>query len=123
DFQEMALPDSAPNMLNYVRSRAARAVREAMLNRQGPVHVNFPFREPLMPDLNLPNLWGEGKTVSYNMTYVGEKRLPDESLMLLAEKLISKKKGVIVCGPQFDPSLAPALSQLSEKLQIPILAD
>lgn len=122
-FQEMAIPDASPNMLNYVRARAARAVREAVSDRKGPVHVNFPFREPLMPDIRLENLWGKKSPDSYNVSYNGRKRLTEEALQQLGKKLVGKKNGLLVCGPQVDKSLAPSICKLSESLQIPILAD
>src|SRR5699024_9288339 len=42
-FQEMALPEATSDMLNYVRSKAARAVYLAAEGNAGPVHLNFPF--------------------------------------------------------------------------------
>src|SRR5438874_8088130 len=48
-FVEMPLPDAAEPALRYVRATAARAVATAMEGPAGPVHLNLPFREPLMP--------------------------------------------------------------------------
>lgn len=50
-FTDSALPDSHPEMLAYIRSLAARAAGEAKKAPRGPVHINFPLREPLMPNL------------------------------------------------------------------------
>src|SRR5699024_4132165 len=61
DFQEMELPQASSSMLNYVRNRAARVVRLTQQGNPGPVHVNFPFREPLMPNIQLEYLWGESE--------------------------------------------------------------
>lgn len=119
---EMALPESSPEMLNYVRNRAARVMTEAKANNPGPIHVNFPFREPLTPDLSLNELWGNKRKSSYNITYQGEKHLSARQLTLLSEKLYHKQ-GVIVCGPQTDKELAPSIVTLSEALDAPILAD
>lgn len=49
-FNEMALPEATPEMLGYVRSKAARSVYKAKEGNPGPVHLNFPFREPLHTD-------------------------------------------------------------------------
>lgn len=119
---EMALPEATPSMLQYVRNRAARVFQDAIGNNAGPVHVNFPFREPLLPDLTLTNVWGMQQKTSYNVTYEGEKRLPKPQLEKLASKLLNKR-GVIVCGPQMDEHLATAIVKLSDQLQAPILAD
>src|SRR5690625_3739819 len=123
DFKEMELPDDASYMLRYVRSRAARAVREAEQENEGPVHQNFPFREPLLPDLTLQNLWGEQDGSCYNQSYSGNRRLTGEQLTRLSEKIQQHKRGLIVCGPQVDESLGIAITALSEQLNIPVLAD
>src|SRR5258708_27288374 len=48
-FVEMALPEATPAALRYVLATADRAVAEALAAPAGPVHLNFPFREPLGP--------------------------------------------------------------------------
>src|SRR5699024_9549730 len=74
DFQEMALPEASSSMLNYVRNRAARVVRLTQQGNPGPVHVNFPFREPLMPNVQLEYLWGESEK-PYNKYWAGEREI------------------------------------------------
>jgi len=49
-FMEMALPETSPELLRYVRTVAAKAVALAQGSFPGPVHLNFPFREPLVPE-------------------------------------------------------------------------
>src|SRR5699024_8955264 len=66
DFQEMALPEASSSMLNYVRNRAARVVRLTQQGNPGPVHVNFPFREPLMLTFKLEFYWGELENLYIN---------------------------------------------------------
>ena len=122
-FQEMALPEASDRMLSYVREKAARAVYEAGSGNAGPVHLNFPFREPLIPDFSLDNLWGNKNNPSHYLTYNGEKRLTKVQLNHLINKLTSKQKGVIVCGPQVDEDLAQAITELASKLAVPVLAD
>ena len=45
----MPLPEASDDMLRYVRMVAARAVATTAEKAPGPVHLNFPFREPLVP--------------------------------------------------------------------------
>lgn len=124
DFTEMALPENTPSMIRYVRNRAARAVQTTVHGNPGPVHLNFPFREPLLPDLTLKNLWGtraQGK--SYNQTYMGKQRLNDVTLEDLIETFQEKRDGLIVCGPQVNEQLAEKITILAKRLQVPVLAD
>ncbi len=122
-FQEMALPEQEPAMLQYARSKAARAFYTAAEGNPGPVHLNFPFREPLMPDFSLENIWGDSNGKSHHQTYTGGKRLEQHQLDKLIEQLSVHQKGLLVCGPQFDPDLAEAVCLLAEKWQLPVLAD
>src|SRR5687768_3269240 len=48
-FVEVALPEATPAMVRYARVLACRAVATAAASPAGPVHLNFPFREPLVP--------------------------------------------------------------------------
>src|SRR5437762_2629729 len=57
-FVEMPLPDAAEPALRYVRATAARAVATALEGPAGPVHLNLPFREPLVPQS--PDYWHHG---------------------------------------------------------------
>src|SRR5699024_5634845 len=98
-FEEMAVPDDTPEMLDFVRHRAARACRIAEGPIAGPVHLNFPFREPLVPDFSLENIWGR-RSDRFNILHTGKKRLEVAQLMQLAKMVQSHKRGVIVCGPQ-----------------------
>ncbi|WP_337018541.1 2-succinyl-5-enolpyruvyl-6-hydroxy-3-cyclohexene-1-carboxylic-acid synthase [Oceanobacillus massiliensis] len=128
-FHEMALPEASPQMLSYARNKAARSVYMAQEGNPGPVHLNFPFREPLTPDFSLEDIWGDRGTSEYlqtqsvNPVMDGKKRLAEEQIKQLAEKFGNGRKGLIVCGPQNDSKLAAAVTELAGKLGIPILAD
>lgn len=122
EFIEMALPEATAAQLRYVRSRAARIVRIASMGERGPVHVNFPFAEPLLPDVSLPNVWGD-RQVEYNPSYDGIKTLNEEQLTALARNIEGNRRGLLVCGPQVDGGLASAVVSLAKTLNIPILAD
>ena len=46
-FVEMAPPEQSIEMIRYARTVCARAVSTAAQAPSGPVHINFPLREPL----------------------------------------------------------------------------
>ncbi|WP_404453801.1 2-succinyl-5-enolpyruvyl-6-hydroxy-3-cyclohexene-1-carboxylic-acid synthase [Virgibacillus necropolis] len=122
-FHEMALPDDDTRMLNYARSKASRAVHLASEGNAGPVHVNIPIREPLVPDFTLENLWGNKDNSTYLPTLDGKKRVDQTLLTYLLDKLSQKKRGLIVCGPQTNEDLAEAVTALAAKWNVPVLAD
>lgn len=122
-FHEMALPEATPDMLRYVRSKASRAMYVASEGNAGPVHLNFPFREPLVPDLDLPDIWGQQTEGCFHAVYEGKKALSKLAVDRLVNQMLNKNKGVIVCGPQIDPDLADVISELAQVWQVPILAD
>src|SRR4051794_32751469 len=51
-FSEMALPEKSDEIIRYARTVCARAVAIATSAPSGPVHLNFPFREPLIPKMD-----------------------------------------------------------------------
>src|SRR5699024_7597107 len=90
-FHEMALPEATPEMLVYARKQAARAVQVAKMDNPGPVHLNFPFREPLIPDFSLDDIWGKnGEQVTAKM-YGGVPTLREEQLESVVTAIANKK--------------------------------
>ncbi|MBP1969554.1 2-succinyl-5-enolpyruvyl-6-hydroxy-3-cyclohexene-1-carboxylate synthase [Virgibacillus natechei] len=122
-FHEMALPEATPNMLGYVRSKAGIAIYKAEEGNAGPVHLNFPLREPLHIDFSLDNIWGSENEKPFTSTFDGMKKLPDQQVQQLVDRLQRKKKGIIVCGPQINEHFAEAITRLAAKWGLPILAD
>lgn len=125
-FQEMAIHEASREMLAYARNKAARAVYMANEGNPGPVHMNIPFREPLMLDFSLEGLWEhpDFTNKSYDAPFDGKKQLSDGEIENFIKCIENKEKGVIICGPQADFTNFPeAVTALAEKLQLPILAD
>ncbi|WP_042222744.1 2-succinyl-5-enolpyruvyl-6-hydroxy-3-cyclohexene-1-carboxylic-acid synthase [Oceanobacillus manasiensis] len=122
-FHEMALPEASENMLSYVRNKSGRAVFMSLEGNPGPVHLNFPYREPLVPDFTLENLWGDQLNEARNLSMNGTKQLSDMEVNLIIQKLENRGKGLIVCGPQVDSKLALSVTRLAKEWNVPILAD
>jgi 2-succinyl-5-enolpyruvyl-6-hydroxy-3-cyclohexene-1-carboxylate synthase len=124
-FLDMAEPDAAPEMLRYVRTVAGRAVATALRGPAGPVHINCPYREPLMPDAQLAASAPAARDAGRPYVAVSAgPRAPDPALVArLAAELAQIERGLIVCGAQDDPALAEQLARLAQALGYPILAD
>ncbi len=54
-FFEVGVHDAVPGRLRWMRTLACRAYWTALEGRPGPVHLNFPLREPLVLDEPLPD--------------------------------------------------------------------
>ncbi|MFN8539031.1 MAG: 2-succinyl-5-enolpyruvyl-6-hydroxy-3-cyclohexene-1-carboxylic-acid synthase [Thermomicrobiales bacterium] len=129
-FHELPVPEVTAELLRQVRFTAARAVATALAAPRGPVHLNFPTREPLVPapGETVPALAdeiataGRGEHRPFTAVSTGPA-LPDAALAALAADLASTERGLIVCGPQDDPALAPAVARLAAALGYPLLAD
>ena len=120
---DATLPESGEDAMRYVRSLACRAAALACSGTPGPVHVNFPFREPLVP---APGTTPMGRDADGQAPYVTVRqaaRRPDpEDLADLAAEL-GGRRGLIVCGPQDDPAMPEAVMLLARELGYPVLAD
>jgi 2-succinyl-5-enolpyruvyl-6-hydroxy-3-cyclohexene-1-carboxylate synthase len=96
------------------RSLAARSVRASLSERAGPVHLNLPFREPLLGEVGtLP----EARESAWSSSVVGSL-LPADVVQNCAQQ-ISHRKGIIVAGR----GATESVFALASKLGWPILAD
>jgi len=120
-FAEAGMPDAGEP---YFGALAGRAVAAATGTPAGPVHVNFPFREPLMPASS-----GEitvGRTAAAapaTRIYPARFAPAAEALDALCAALAQARRGLIVCGPLDEPGFAEAVTALAVRLGLPVLAD
>ena len=131
---DLALPEATDAALRAARSIAGQAVATALDGPAGPVHLNVPLREPLVPaprPAELPPP-GERHREAWDGRDAGRPfaatspslRMPSpESGRALARSLRSARRGIVVCGPQDDPGFPDAVTELAAALQFPILAD
>jgi len=124
-FVEVALPEATPEMIRYARALAGRAVARAIESPSGPVHLNFPFREPLVPRPGSNLRIVEGRRDGRPWVKVTRSRrvIDDEAARSLASRVARSERPIIVCGPQTDSELAVPLSSLARVMGAPVLAD
>ena len=130
-FVEMALPEATADVLRYVRTVACRAVAEAAAPPAGVVHLNFPFREPLVP-APAEVSFGEDEREAFEGRADGRPYVVVASGLraafppggeTLAAELLPGKRGLIIAGPQTDLDFPEAVTHLATALGYPILAD
>ncbi len=124
-FVELPLLDGTDATLAHVRSVAGRAVATALAGPAGPVHVDAPFREPLIPDGDLaPDAVPAGsRAAPFTDVVAGARTLAAADVAALARRFGDVQRGLIVAGPQDDPALPPALARLASATGWPIVAD
>lgn len=129
-FYEMALPEVSVPMLAYLRQTVVQAVDRSFMVNPGPVHLNFPFRDPLSPDPTQESVISlEAMESAASVSTRGaESVVAPSSLDTVAlERLSSHQRGMIVVGyinpKATDESFADSVAMLSSKLGWPVLAD
>jgi 2-succinyl-5-enolpyruvyl-6-hydroxy-3-cyclohexene-1-carboxylate synthase len=116
-FIEVGVHDATDERLRWIRTLACRAYWTALGGRPGPVHLNFPLREPLVLDRPLPaDDTGRDSARPYVIftSHAPESRGGWQPL----------GRSVIVAGRQErDPAAGEQLAALAARARIPLLAD
>ncbi len=100
---------------------AARAFLEATRRPSGPIHINFPFREPLVDATGIPDATGSTRPIAVSPAAGGVEPLEVAAVADLVKKF---ERGVIVAGPaDHDVEAAAAVGSLARASGWPILAE
>jgi 2-succinyl-5-enolpyruvyl-6-hydroxy-3-cyclohexene-1-carboxylate synthase len=121
-FHEMPLPDQEPETVRHVRIVARRSVHHAMTEPKGAVHINFPFREPLVPQLN-EQLWSNVRAERLSPHFPSIRTLDDASMQQLAQQVRTLPNGLILCGPMHGHDHGAPIIALAERLGYPVFAE
>jgi 2-succinyl-5-enolpyruvyl-6-hydroxy-3-cyclohexene-1-carboxylate synthase len=124
-FFEVGVHDASVDRRRFLRTLACRAYWTALEGRPGPVHLNFPLREPLVPDGPLPELDdGRPDGAPWVDRAPADGRPSPAALHRLMDALEERPRGVLVCGrSERDPALALAVEGFAETTGYPVLAD
>jgi 2-succinyl-5-enolpyruvyl-6-hydroxy-3-cyclohexene-1-carboxylate synthase len=131
-FVELPLPEAGAAPLRYVRRLACRAVSDARGGVAGPVHLNWPLREPLDPgEAAAGSHAGRGERAESRdvesarlEVAVGEAALPPAEIEALVELVAAYERGWIVCGPLApDADRSRMLAEFARQSGWPLIAD
>ena len=124
---DLPVPEGGVDLDGFYRRVACRAVATACAPPAGPVHLNVPLREPLLPAGALPALdWPAGADAPPAVAVPrATPRLDDEAaLARLAATLADVEEGLVVCGPRAVLAGAGTLvGALASRLGWPVLVD
>ena len=135
---EVAPPSSQEAALRHVQVLGRRAVAVATGPPAGPVHLNFPFDEPLVPaegpadepgsPLHEPGRRSvqrvSRKAFPLSSVEGGRLGVTRDTLARLAETIDEAERGVVVAGPSPEPArLGAAIRTFADATGFPVLAD
>ena len=139
-FEELAVPQES-HYYTYPRQVARKAYMKAMDTKKGPVHINVPLFEPLVPELSR-NHFEAGRSSfkvvkpNYssvfgcdnrnNLTHVNNAidiTHGNDGTKEINDLLERYERILILAGPQIDIDEANTIRSFGEALQAPILAD
>lgn len=117
-FHDPGPAAAGPAAWRLIEALGRRVGQTSLLPVAGPVHVNLPFREPLVPAGDCP-------------PPPATPALPATTMQAAREPAVAGlpadwqgRRGLIVCGPeQYAPALAPALWACAKRLGVPVLLD
>ena len=147
-YEELAVPQEE-HYYTYPRQVARKAYMKAMDTKKGPVHINVPLFEPLVPELdskhfeagrspykvfkpnygdvfscqNRSNNPSNPSNVSKASNVSYTKNTTDNSTNNTNPLLAQYKKVLILAGPQIDVDEVESIHSFAACLQVPILAD
>ena len=124
-FVDAGLPAEFDGAGRYWRSLGARAIVTALGQPSGPVHINLPYREPLVPSQQRVNL-GDGEVgrprgAPWQRVLTPARKPGKPEVAKLVELLSASSRVAIVVGTVRD---APyRLASLAGELEWPLLAE
>jgi 2-succinyl-5-enolpyruvyl-6-hydroxy-3-cyclohexene-1-carboxylate synthase len=133
-FFELSLESADTPRRRWLRTLACRAYWQASEGRPGPVHLNFPLREPLVVDDELPADDTARAGARPYLRRPAARLFDPRSRGTLEEMVAAARRGIVVAGRyERDPvgrahtgdgsSLAGAAAGFCAALQWPLLAD
>lgn len=127
---DMAVAEAQPGAVRYWRSTVARVVAAATdAIRPGPVHLNVPFAEPLVPDGDdewVEDLDGrsEGRPWTADVRLVAGMSTPlDDVLAAFLDDGEVAAHGIVVIGDHDDSEAVELVDDLADALGWPVIAE
>jgi 2-succinyl-5-enolpyruvyl-6-hydroxy-3-cyclohexene-1-carboxylate synthase len=115
---EFPIPDDAPQTLPFIERHTIRAVNIAKTAPFGPVHLNVPFREPLLIDFS-----EYLQPASFTRSYMSELAPSTDALKDLQQIIQQTKTGMIIVGELPLGTNTDYLWEFVRKVQWPVMME
>ncbi|MDW0110178.1 2-succinyl-5-enolpyruvyl-6-hydroxy-3-cyclohexene-1-carboxylic-acid synthase [Sporosarcina aquimarina] len=115
---DLPIPEDSAAVDDFLERQIARSVGMAVTEPKGPVHLNAPFREPLLIDFEQ-----EHPSVSFTERIAGHTSLTLEQKNQVSKWIGSSERGVLVVGewiPGFDKK---QVWSFAERMNWPVICD
>ncbi|MGG0644928.1 2-succinyl-5-enolpyruvyl-6-hydroxy-3-cyclohexene-1-carboxylic-acid synthase [Sporosarcina gallistercoris] len=115
---DLPIPEDSAAVDDYLERQIARSIGMAVTEPKGPVHLNAPFREPLLIDFEQ-----ELPSVTFSERIGGQASLSTEQKEQVGELMCSATRGLLVmgeCNPGFDKT---KLWAFAERMNWPVVCD
>ena len=105
----------------YFERIISAALISATEGREGPVHINIPFREPFYPDKDQSSEVSQPKVI---IKFNSKKAISDQDWVSLINEWKQFDRKIIVGGQQsMDMELTELLNVFSQEKHVPVLGD
>lgn len=113
------LPIPETDSMNYMEQAVGRLVRLSMQAPLGPVHLNIPFREPLLPDIELLKTQLTASSRNCETSYI--RPTSDDLIQFKQETAVEQLAFVV--GPGTPTSWLETIYNTACTRHIPVFAD
>ncbi|EDY81239.1 2-succinyl-6-hydroxy-2,4-cyclohexadiene-1-carboxylic acid synthase/2-oxoglutarate decarboxylase [Verrucomicrobiia bacterium DG1235] len=124
---ELAVPEASVAMLRYLRQAVSHCTNLAIAPDRGPVHLNVPFRDPLIP-VAVDGFASPFDEESYEAFFAHLESTDSLPLIQaqLPKTLLKVERGLILvgpCSPVNEDAWCENVASLANSLGWPVLAD
>lgn len=115
---DFPLAENNPDIEDFIDRHISRALSVATTAPRGPVHLNVPFREPLLIDFNR-----ETPKMTFKKRFKSVDSLDASTAQQISQLLVTSEKGFIIAGEMpigFDKA---AFWNFAKALEWPVLCD
>lgn len=115
---DMPLPEENSDIHDFIDRHISRALSVATTAPSGPIHLNVPFREPLLIDFDRAT-----PTSTFRQHLTGVATLDASTAQLIKDVLAESETGLIIAGELPVGLDKRAFWQFASALQWPVLCD